>query len=125
MSSKDDTPMYVTIHLLTYFGYVTVSYIRRVQVQYCSNYNAGKLLVSSLNSTHEIWNGTQRRREIEKDRDLNVSAVKTFIGHTNTRHSVGAAIPNNCAVSHPNMLVSGSETAEVLVIMKMYCNRRT
>ena len=76
--------------------------------------NEGKLVVSTLNNTHELWN---RHRSVtgRSDRDLAVSAVRSFTGHRNTLHSVMSVVPSNFSPMHPDILVSGSETSEVFV----------
>lgn len=74
--------------------------------------NEGKLVVSTLNNRHELWN-RHRSGASSSDRNLVAPAVRTFTGHSNTRHSVGSVVPSNFSPMHPDVLISGSETSEV------------
>ena len=84
---------------------------------YCTNKNEGMVLVSILNSTHELWclNSTEEPGVLP-DRGVSVPASRSFVGHKNIRHSVGAVIPNNSNQGHPNVLMSGSEESEVFFV---------
>lgn len=77
--------------------------------------------MSTLAGRHELWlanTHTKLSEDVESNEKRPVAALRRYEGHRNASHCIAACLPFNYSANHPRVLASGSESGEVLIVLK-------